>query len=166
VVVLAACTDAPTAVSPKDIARPSLQALTSTKSTDVVNVKVPFDLEVFVPCAAGGAGEDVELSGFRHVLLRSTVSKSGSIEEKLHVQLEGLSGVGSATGDKYQGTGVTQYEITLHNPLPITETFTSDLHIIGQGPGNNFRLHETFHFTINANGEVTASVDHVRVDCK
>jgi len=42
----------------------------------------------------------------------------------------------------------------------------NNFRIIGQGPGNNFLVHETFHFTINANGNVTAFVDHFSVDCK
>ena len=31
---------------------------------------------------------------------------------------------------------------------------------------NNFLVHENTHVTVNANGEVTASVDNFSVDCK
>ena len=42
----------------------------------------------------------------------------------------------------------------------------NNFRIIGQGPGNNFLVHETFHVTINANGVVTATVDNFSVECK
>ena len=35
-----------------------------------------------------------------------------------------------------------------------------------QGPANNFLVHETLHFTINAEGTVTVSHDNISVDCK
>jgi len=38
--------------------------------------------------------------------------------------------------------------------------------IIGQGPGNNFPVHETYHVAVNANDEVTVVHDNFSVDCK
>jgi hypothetical protein len=38
--------------------------------------------------------------------------------------------------------------------------------MIGQGPGNNYSVHENFHITFNANGDVTAVQDNFNVDCK
>jgi hypothetical protein len=46
------------------------------------------------------------------------------------------------------------------------QTFVNNFRIIGQGPGNNFVLHENFHLTINANGEVTTVHDNFSADCK
>ena len=45
----------------------------------ITNVSVPVNIPVFIPCAAGGAGELVVLSGDLHVLVRFTMSKSGEI---------------------------------------------------------------------------------------
>jgi hypothetical protein len=42
----------------------------------------------------------------------------------------------------------------------------NNFRIIGQGTGNNFLVHETFHITVNADGTMTASVDNFSVDCK
>ena len=47
-----------------------------------------------------------------------------------------------------------------------TQTFVNNFRIIGQGPGNNFLVHEVFHITINANGDVTVIHDSISVDCK
>jgi hypothetical protein len=128
------------------------------------NVQIPINLLVFVPCAAGGAGEDVDLSGTLHVLFRTTFDSRGGFHSKFHFQPQGVSGTGLTTGDKYQATGVTQG--TDNGKVGFESTFVNNFRIIGQGPGNNFLLHENFHFTINANGEVTAFVDNFRVECK
>ena len=128
------------------------------------NVQIPFDLIVFVPCAAGGAGEDVALSGTLHVLFHTTIDNSGGFHTKFHFQPQGISGMGLTTGDKYQATGETQG--TDNGKVGFESTFVNNFKIIGQGPGNNFLVHENFHITVNANGEVTASVDNFSVECK
>jgi len=119
---------------------------------------------VFVPCAAGGAGELVVFTGQLHVLFEVTVNNGGGFHIKEHFQPQGLSGVGLTTGDKYQATGVTQEEINL--AAGEEETFINNFRMIGQGPGNNFLIHETFHITINANGDVTTVQDNFSVECK
>jgi hypothetical protein len=50
--------------------------------------------------------------------------------------------------------------------MPYNYTLVNNFRIIGQGAGNNFLLHETFHITVNANGELTAVADNYSVDCK
>ncbi len=42
------------------------------------NIKVPVNIGVFIPCAAGGAGELVFLTGNLHVLLRFTMDQSAT----------------------------------------------------------------------------------------
>jgi len=128
------------------------------------NVKVPIDIFVFVPCAAGGAGEFVVLNGTLHILFRTTIDSKGGFHTKFHFQPQGVTGTGFTTGDKYQGTGVTQG--TANGKVGFVSTFVNNFKIIGQGPGNNFLIHENFHITVNANGEVTALVDNFSVRCK
>src|SRR5690349_10017888 len=62
---------------------------------------------VLVPCANGGAGEDVVFLRDHHVLLTSTVN-GNKVRLQSHFQPQGLQGVGTVTGDKYNATGVTQ----------------------------------------------------------
>jgi hypothetical protein len=128
------------------------------------NIKVPVTIGVFIPCAAGGEGEVVFLTGNLHVLLRFTMDQAGGIHAASHFQPQGISGVGQATGLKYQATGVTQDEFNAK--VGVEETFINNFRIIGQGPGNNFLLHENFHITFNANGVPTTSVDNFSVDCR
>jgi hypothetical protein len=132
-------------------------------STFTVSTVFPIDLIVFVPCANGGAGEDVALSGNLHDLFHITIN-ANSLHVKTHDQPQGISGTGLVSGDKYQATGVTQDEF--NTSFGVEETFINNFRIIGQGNGNNFLVHENFHITINANGTVTSFHDNVTVDCK
>jgi len=128
------------------------------------NIKVPVEIAVFIPCAADGAGELVFLTGNLHALVRFTMDQAGGIHAAAHFQPQGISGVGQTTGAKYQATGVTQDEFNAKRG--IQETFINNFRIVGQGPGNNFLIHETFHITFNANGVASASVDNFSVDCR
>ncbi|MBW7882597.1 MAG: hypothetical protein H3C34_08160 [Caldilineaceae bacterium] len=129
------------------------------------SVKIPIDLVVFVPCALNGAGEFVQLTGNLHVVTHFTASASGGFQATSHYQPQGISGYGFSSGVKYQGTGVTRDNFKISG-LPFQQTFVNNFRIIGQGPGNNFLVHENFHLTVNANGELTAFVDNFRVECK
>ncbi|HEU4564074.1 MAG TPA: hypothetical protein VFS05_05485 [Gemmatimonadaceae bacterium] len=163
ITLLAACVDAPTSPSLLGAADgPSLSASSSTSSEII-----PIDLTVFVPCAAGGAGELVALEGNLHVLLHTTTSSTGNVSVKTHAQPQGISGTGLTTGVKYQATGVTQDHTTSGSGgLPFTFTYVNNFRIIGQGPGNNLLVHENVHVTVNANGDVTTEVDNFSIECR
>ena len=131
-----------------------------------VNTTTDISLQVFVPCAAGGAGEIVDLSGPLHVLMSFTIN-GNNVSGVQHFQPQGISGTGETTGAKYQATGVTSttFQMSLQNGQA-SETFINRFDIIGQGPGNNFRVHETAHITFNAAGTVTVNFDDFSVECK
>jgi hypothetical protein len=136
------------------------QAAVTTNDTQTI----PF--VVFIPCANGGAGEVVSGTIQLHTLITSTVN-GNKVSGKTHFQPQGGSLVGETTGDAYRPTGVTQdtFNGSLQNGL-FTQTFINNFRIIGQGPGNNFLVHESFHLTINANGVTTVTHDNVSEDCK
>jgi hypothetical protein len=130
------------------------------------NDSIVVDLAVFVFCANGGLGESVELTGPLHTLITFTIN-GNNISGKTHIQPQGISGIGLDTGDKYQGTGVTQdhFKGSFKNGQ-FNQTFVNNFRILGQGTGNNFLLHENLHLTVTANGEVTVSHDNFSVDCR
>jgi hypothetical protein len=136
------------------------QAAVTTNDTQTI----PF--AEFIPCANGGAGEVVSGTIRLHTLITSTVNGS-KVSGKTHFQPQGGSLVGETTGDAYRPTGVTQdtFNGSLQNGV-YTQTFVNNFRIIGQGPGNNFLVHESFHLTINANGVTTVTHDNVSEDCK
>ena len=134
---------------------------TPTRAEVITNAKVPFATAVFIPCVP----EFVVLTGELHILIAQEVDSDGGLHVKTHFQPQGISGVGSVTGDKYQGTGVTQEHINIHSSPAFEDTFVNNFRIIGQGPGNNLLVHTTFHVTVDANGVVTANVLNTSVDC-
>jgi len=133
-------------------------------STFTVSQSFPINIVVFVSCAAGGAGELVELTGNLHDLFTVTFDARGGFHLSVLDNPQGLSGTGFTTGDKYQGTGETRSNF--NGTVGLEETYVNNFKIIGQGPGNNFLVHENLHFTVNANGQVTAFVDNFSVECK
>jgi hypothetical protein len=138
---------------------PSQAAVEVNESTDI-------SLSVFVPCAAGGVGEIVDLSGPLHTLITFTINNE-AVSGVEHFQPQGISGFGETTGTKYQATGVTStsFKFSLQNGQA-NETFINRFLMIGAGPGNNFLVRETAHFTFNASGTVTVFFDDFSVECK
>jgi hypothetical protein len=132
--------------------------------TVTTNVKYPVVWTEWVPCAMGGAGESIVLYGVMHEVYHTTLDGNGGFHAKMHTQPQRLSGTGLTSGDKYQGTGVTQD--SFNGKVGETYTFVNNYRMIGQGPGNNLLIHVTSHYTVNANGDVTAEVDNIRIDCK
>ena len=131
----------------------------------LVNVAVPFSEVITVPCANGGVGEDVALDGFLHTLITETIDRNGVRHTTTHFQPMGIAGTGLITVDTYQATGVTEERVNGTSP-PFEVTFVNNFRIIGQGSGNNLLIQEVFHLTVNANGELTVSFDHLSEDCK
>ena len=145
---------------------PGLVRTAPAEAAIVTQEKVPVDIAVFVPCANGGAGELVLLSGNLHIVITATDDGAGGLHLTTHFQPQGISGVGDVTGDKYQATGVTRDNQNVKPPFPAEYTYVNNFKIIGQGPDNNLLVHENVHLTVNANGEVTADVDNFSVECR
>lgn len=147
------------ATGPDTRGGPSFAAATSTQS--VVNA---ISITKFVPCANGGLGEDVSLSGSIHSVFHVTLDGSGGAHILVIHNPQGVSGTGLTTGAKYQAAGphVDEFNAT----VGVEETRVTTGLIIGQGPGNNLYLHETLHTTVLANGVVTSFFDNLRIDCR
>ncbi len=126
--------------------------------------QVPLDFIEFVPCAAGGAGEEVRLVGTLNILTHGTIDARGGHHSKVQFRPVGVRGEGLTTGDRYVGTGVTQERF--NGTVGSQSTFIDNYRVIGQGSGNNLLIHQTVHVTVNANGDVTASVENISVECR
>ena len=151
-----------TAIYPAGSAGP-LAAYAAAQSTTTVE-DFPVDETDFVPCAAGGAGEEVHLTGKIHVVIHSTLDGAGGAHVKLHASDQGISGTGLTTGDKYQRTGATNIEFNAK--VGFERSAGATFNWIGQGNGNNFLVHVLFHVTVNPDGSVTALVDKFSIECK
>jgi hypothetical protein len=145
------------------LAVPGSNVAASSRGVEL-NLKEPLiNFAVLVPCANGGAGEIVVLNGILHTVINTTIDATGGVHVKTHSQPQGLTGFGLDTGDKYNGVGVTQEQFNIGKGFE--DTFVNNFRIIGQGPGNNFMVHQDLHVTVNANGTVTAFHDNLRITC-
>src|SRR4051794_28077533 len=102
------------------------------------NIRFPIRVAGFVPCAAGGAGEDVFVEGSAHMVVRPTSERQLVV---VSTNYQGLSGAGETTGDRYRGVGAEHsYFMRLNGETLVTSTVET-VQFIGQGPDNNFLLH-------------------------
>ena len=113
-------------------------------------------------------GEDVTYEGTQHLVFNSTEDASGGVHFKGHSNIQVL-GV-SESGAKYVAhqTDNQQQNFDVVSDSVSSFTFTDTLQFIRQGsetPEDDFQVKQTFHVTINANGEVTSEVTNQEVEC-
>ncbi len=115
----------------------------------------------FVECANDGAGENVKGDIGVHGVLH--FNADGEIT-KAHFNPQGGSMYGEISGTRFQATGVTTESIPGSNGAQ-TGTFVNRFHFVSQG-GIQFIVYCTGHFTVNANGEVSADFFVEKFECK
>lgn len=115
-----------------------------------------------VPCANGGAGEDVLLSGTIHQVFHITSNANG-FHLTTHQNPGDVTGTGQTTGDTYHGAGSSTYHLNVEAGQTVNST--NNFQLIGEGSASNLTLHVETHLTINANGEVTVSRSDSRIEC-
>jgi hypothetical protein len=144
-----------------------LATITGSLNAEVtINDRTDVDFTVYIPCAAGGLGEVVALAGPLHTMLSYTIN-SNNVGGLFHFQPQGISGLGESSGNTYQAMGVTKesFKVSLQNEQAAV-TFVNNFRLVGQGTGNSFLVHESLHFTFNANGSVTVIHDNFMVECR
>jgi hypothetical protein len=134
---------------------PALAAMISNQDFPTVGTDVN-------PCT----GETFTYSGFFHVLTHATTTSDGSthfgVDENSNVQ-----GV-DATGTRYVENGTESFTLIRQAGAPTPQVFefpTTD-EIISKGAAPNFYFHALTHITVNANGDVTASIDSISTSCQ
>jgi hypothetical protein len=112
-------------------------------------------------------GEDVELSGDVHTLIRTTVDSRGGIHVGASFSASDVNGVGLSSGNTYQFHGNQNFEFNTQPPYPYEATLLlTNFGLTSRGSDDNLAVTLYAHFTINANGEVTADFFRPVVKCK
>lgn len=141
----------------------ALAAAGSAQAEIVTNASIPLSLAVAVPCANGGAGETVQLSGSLQVVDLLTFDAGGGIHLAFHANPQDVSGVGLTTGTRYRGTGVTLGNLNL--TAGIQSTLEDNFLLIAESGGGSLRVHETMVLVVSANGTLAAAVANVSITC-
>lgn len=132
------------------------------------NIDIPLDQVVSYGCFGDPYTDTVHLTGTIHSTFHLTTDASGGVHFDTHNNYQDVSGIGLLTGDSYQANGTSNASTTA-NGGPYLSTFTSadEFKLIGQGAGttNNYTAHDTLHYTVNADGTLTAVVHDIVIDC-
>jgi hypothetical protein len=97
-------------------------------------------------------------------VLEETFDSAGGAHITEHFNPQGVSGIDLTTGAKYQANGMNKIQENFTANGLRNFTLIDNFKIIGQGPENNYTVHQTLHFTISANGVVTANHDNFKID--
>lgn len=114
-----------------------------------------------VPCA----GEGVSIDGLLKQVSHTTTTPRGTVHMQVTRLPAGLTGVGTVSGDTYQGTGVLK-TVVHGDGLPFVTTLVNSFKLIGPGTGNNLLIQVVSHVTVDANGVTRTVVDNFSFQCK
>ena len=117
-------------------------------------VNVPVDITL-IACN----GESVQMTGNAHTLIRRTdAAQTGRFSIGAHISLH-LTGVGATTGGQYAFNSTINETQAFDQDFESAAEFTSvqPVTMSGAGTESNFRFKITFHVTVSATGESTAS---------
>ena len=143
----------------------SLMLALPAKAEVIANVVIPFSATVSVDCDNDGTPEDlVELSGDIHVLITETTNDNVTTA-KVQFVPRNVTGTGLITGETYRGVGLTTQTSTQVSDGPLVFTFVNNFYIIGQAGGYRYLVHETFHVTVDADGNVIVQHDNAFITC-
>ncbi len=152
-------------VLPLVFAFAALMLALPAKAEVIFNGLVPFSATVPIDCDQDGTPEDVvELSGDLHILVIATANDSVATSRQLFVP-RNVTGTGTITGETYQGAGNSQETEIQVTDGPTVFTFVNNFYIIGQATGYRYLVHETFHVTVDADGNVVVEHDNAFITC-
>jgi hypothetical protein len=164
VIVLFSC-------SKSEVAEPeapvTTNALTARAQVTHNVEQIPFEETLFVPCANGGAGEDVTLTG-KITVMEQVVFTGNGFTLVYQVSTDGVSGTGLTTGDKYVASGGTEHSVHgafFDNSQQFTGTTLEQMRLIGRGQAANAIVRYKFHYTVTPSGTVTSSTSEETVTC-
>ena len=137
------------------------QTLAAAEVTHEVLVQEPVAFVMANPCT----GEEINFSGFFSGTAHFTIN-----DNRVNGHFSGverLKGVGVSTAEQYQY--VFPFLFVFGGSLiqsQYSETSINVFRVVGRGPDDNFVVHIAIHFTVNANGETTATPRNVQVECR
>jgi hypothetical protein len=141
-------------LQPANTLRPAAKATVVT-----TNDELPFS--DVVP----GCEEPVFLKGRLHLVTHVTDDGSGGFHMESHMNAQRIFGFGVTTGTIYSAPLAESFDFETSGPPPQVITQEAHYALISHGGASNLEAHTLLHFTINANGVVTASVSDTRIEC-
>lgn len=148
------------------IAFPLLAAITMAMSltlpslaATIVNEDIPLTFNTTNPCN----NENVTLSGTVHLVIDETFDNNGGVHFDFHANYN-ITGTGDL-GNNYVSNQELHESGNAKVGAADAATFPIAFELISKGSAPNFLMRMLMHMTFNANGDVTASFDHITADC-
>jgi len=116
-------------------------------------------LPIYFLRSADCTNEVVEISGTIHMV--NQTQADGSVIG--HFNYQNVRGLGLTSGNIYQVSAVD--DIRVGAPFPSSITSVQSFHLISRGSESNLLVQVLYHITVNANGEMTASIDDLNMQC-
>jgi len=115
--------------------------------------------------------EDILVQGSYTIKTTSVSDGNGGVHTRFHFNWAGITGTGLTTGDTYVVPQVISSRDYFHQfeegEGPANGTGTLTFQLISKGSGENVRVKGVWHFTTNANGELTIDKDtFISIVCK
>ncbi len=122
-----------------------------------------FSKTIFVPCANGGAGENVVLSGEIHFVYQMTWTDHG-FTMVYHDNLIGVTGVGAISGENFVASRGTQGNVM--GPWYSHQWVRSMIRNIRlAGPNTKFSINYRLNLILKDDGQVLVDVVEETIDC-
>ncbi|HET9746160.1 MAG TPA: hypothetical protein VFP97_10620 [Chitinophagaceae bacterium] len=150
-----------------DVGQPTVEETTANASSNTGNGNtihaVPFENEFYVPCANGGAGENVVLNGFINYIYQLSWTDNG-FTMVYHDNAHKVTGTGVSSGESFVASGGTNGVVmgSWVNSQWIGTTI-GQLRIVGRN--TNFVISYKYHITVTQDGTVVVETGELTVDC-
>ena len=143
-----------------------LMAPSSASADPAVIQRFPLTATAFfIPCALGGAGETAvfpdgatEFFAMQHF----ETDAQGALHIAIEITISG-TGTGDTSGDTYKLLNQNTIALSLTSTTEVTTE--QHFHVIGSGPGNDAMLRALVHVSVDAGGNLRASVDNGSATC-
>jgi hypothetical protein len=130
--------------------------------TETHHFVFPQNFVLLNPCT----GHLIAFAGDDDAVLHITLDPTGGLH-RVTVDHLAITGTDLVSGETFREVGAVVAQDSLDLSGSRSEfTLKQGTNFIGQGPGNNLVQHETIHVTVDANGDVTAVVDNLLIECR
>jgi len=112
--------------------------------------------------------EDIHVQGSFTIKTTTVLDGNGGAHSRFHFNWAGFTGTGLTSGDTYVVPQIQSNTDYYHQGgFPASGTGTLTFQLVSKGSGENVRVKGIWHFTTNANGELTIDKDtFISIVCK
>jgi len=115
--------------------------------------------------------EDIHVQGSYTIKTTTVLDGNGGAHSRFHFNWSGITGTGLTSGDTYVvpqvASNTDYYHQFVEGEGPANGTGNLTFQLVSKGSGENVRVKGIWHFTLNADGELTIDKDtFISIVCK